>query len=189
MSLSSLKSNLSNYDELINENYSTLSGLRSILLEDVSASVLETLGGTDTPNMIYDNVELDENWWNENAASLGWVKDGNYYSYTDPDTGDVYSYNPKDNKLNVTFSNGSKRNGIVCRLFLSGDLADVNETITCLKNQNGSNCNIGDTANSPRLLIVPSFGAESQDTAINSYLSSRLLIIIETYLFNKLTLV
>lgn len=172
MSLSELRGILSQYDTSINDNYSSLSGLRATLLESVAEGVAATMGISNTPE-IYDNVELDETWWADNAEALGWKKDGIYYTYTDPTTGEKFYYDPKKGKLKVEFSDGSTRSDISCKLFLSGDLSDVTETITCLKNYSGG-YHVGDTATEPRLVIVPGFGSESEGTAINSFLSSHL---------------
>lgn len=171
MSLSELRDILSQYDTSINDNYSSLSGLRATLLESVAEGVAATMGISNTPE-IYDNVELDETWWEENASSLGWTKEGINYVYTDPETGNTYMYNPKKGDLCVEFPDGSRKAGINCRLFLSGNLSDVNETVTCLKNFTNGEYHVGDTATEPRLVIVPGFSSESQGTANAAFLSS-----------------
>ena len=177
-SLDDLERQVLKYDGYISTNYSNLSGLLSILKLNVATEVISKLESMNPTGVVTDTVELDANWWGEHASELGWVKDGDYYCYTDPDSGETFMYNPNKHAMRVVGANGKvKAYQYSCRLYLNGELSDVNETATILKGyEEGVPC-VGDHSNKPQLVIAPELTGDEEDkdlTALRAFYASKM---------------
>lgn len=166
-SLSSIKTNIDTIDGLIKANYTNVKTFLAILKESVASTVQTQLEGIKTEVVVNDTVELDEAWWAEHAAELGWVKDGAYYVYTDPKTGEKYAYSPKGHNMYYMDAKGHK-SSCDCRLYLNGDLSDVTETVTLLKAYKGNKVNPGSESTRPQLIIAPPLTGDEGDKKLTA---------------------
>ena len=169
MTLEDCSAKLEVYDGLIQNNYRNLNTFLVSLKESIDAEVAAKLALMNPAPTVMDTVELDANWWSENAERLGWTKDGNYYKYIDPASGETYMYDPDSSSLKVILSNGKTTYKTSCKFYLNGDLNDVTDTVTLLKCYENGEPVTGGSSTKPQLIIAPNLTGDEDDKTLTAY--------------------